>query len=381
MKQSLIDRAVFAYTRAGLKKKNIKTVKSLDNLYEGNYNRYFIPDHVCSDGSPANMYVWKGNEKDLMISLCGGGVITSVDDCKYPVTFKSFLGNKKMAYSQNGGELFDFVFFFLNKNLGIISPTEENPFASWSKVFIPYVSADFHTGTADFEYENLAGEKEMFHCNGYINFETYMKTIKERWPSPERLIITGSSAGSFGTSALAGKIIDMYPECQNITVYCDSSYLYAENWKDIAENLWKCPDDISSVIHTSDLGGDWLEALCRNYGSRAKILYSCSTNDGVLARFSQLINEGTYVIKVDQKWLDEVCEGYKERIRRFENEGLKVYYYVNNIPDKLSGGTVHCISQDLQWSQHQQDGITPAKWVSDAVNNDLYDVGRNLLSM
>ena len=115
---------------------------------------------------------------------------------------KSFLANKIMTYAANSGPFFDFAFFMLVKNQGIISPTEENPFAGWDKVIIPYVCGDCH----------------IFHSNGYTNFLKSMELIKERWPSPKRILITGSSAGSFGASALAGKVSEYYPECQNITV-------------------------------------------------------------------------------------------------------------------------------------------------------------------
>jgi hypothetical protein len=314
-----------------------------------------------------------------MISFCGGGVIASKEDCRYPINMKSFLTNKIMTYAANSGPFFDFAFFMLIKNQGIISPTEENPFAGWDKVIIPYVCGDFHTGTADFTYTDQEGVSHIFHSNGYTNFLKSMELIKKRWPSPKRILITGSSAGSFGASALAGKVSEYYPECQNITVYCDSSYLKSDRWKEITEDLWKTPQWISDSVHTDDLGGDWLEALYENYGDRLKILYSSSTKDGVLARFTHYINDGTYQIKVDPQWLDTVREGLRDRINRFSEKGIRISYYINERPDKLSGGTAHCISQDISWSQYEVDGVSNAKWVYDAVNGKLYDVGMELI--
>ena len=379
MKKSLVDRAVESYARKALKKKNVVTVSSLAELKENYYNRFYLPGCVCSDGTKANLYLWKGNGEDLMISFCGGGIIASREDCRYPINFKSFLTNKIMTYAANSGDFFDFAFFIMNKNLGIISPTAENPFSDWDKVIIPYVCGDFHTGTADISYTDEEGVDQTFNSHGYTNFLKAMEVIRERWPSPKRILITGSSAGSFGTSALAGKISEYYPDCQNITVYCDSSYLKNDRWKEITEDLWRTPEWISRSVHTDDLGGDWLEALYKNYGDRLKILYSTSTLDGVLARFTHYLYDGTYQIKVDREWLETVRQGIKDRITRFNDEGINIYYYINERKDKLSGGTAHCISQDISFSSYEVDGITNAKWLLDAVNGNLYDVGMKLL--
>ena len=129
----------------------------------------------------------------------------------------------------------------------------------------------------------------------------------------------------------------------------------------------------------NDLGGDWLEALYKNYGDRLKILYSSSTRDGVLARFTHYIYDGSYQIKVDPEWFEVVRKGIKDRISRFKDEGIKIYNYINERQDKLSGGTAHCISQDISFTSHKVDGITNAQWLSDAVDDKLYDVGMKLL--
>ena len=242
MKKSIFDRAIEAYARRNAEKKNIITASSIDELKENHYNRIYLPGCLCSDGTTANMYLWKGNGEDLMISFCGGGVITSREDCRYPISIKSLLSNKIMTYPANSGDFFDFAYFMISKNLGIISATDENPFAKWDKAIIPYVCGDFHTGTADISYTDEEGTERIFHSNGYTNFLKSMELIKKRWPSPKRILITGSSAGSFGASALAGKISEYYQDCQNITVYCDSSYLKSDRWKEICKELWKSPE-------------------------------------------------------------------------------------------------------------------------------------------
>ena len=80
MKKSMIDRMVESYAKKKAVRKNIVTVPSIDELKGNCFNRVFLPGCYCSDGTPANMYLWKGNGEDLMISFCGGGVIASKED-------------------------------------------------------------------------------------------------------------------------------------------------------------------------------------------------------------------------------------------------------------------------------------------------------------
>ena len=223
---SMLNKFGKALIHALMRNRKLTDTDSVMNLHDGYYNRLLLPGFVCTDGKPAKLFLWPGSDKDLIISFNGGGC-----------------------------EIYEFGFYFIEDN-GIHSPMEANPFASWSKVMIPYVSADFHTGTADYPYIDRQGNERILHFNGYKNFLEIMKQIKKRWPAPKRIVITGSSAGSFGASALAGKIVEMYPECDNITVYCDSSYIPMPNWKEIAAAFWKCPEEIAATVHTDDICGD-----------------------------------------------------------------------------------------------------------------------------
>lgn len=374
---NLIDRVAVKVVRNMMKKKNVKDTDSIFELKKGVYNRIPVKGCVTSNGKQQIMFVWEGNEKDLMISFNGGGVAIKADDCTHPMDFKGVLTKATMLYAPDAEEVYEYAIFILAKDNGIVSPLPQNPFADWTKVMIPYVSGDFHTGTADQEYTDKDGSKKIMHMHGYTNFKEIIGQVRERWPNPERILITGSSAGSFGTSALASEICDLYPDCKNITVYCDSSYIPMDNWKEIVSEFWKAPEHIVAPLHTEDMCGDWLEALYRKHGERIKIVYTCSNEDCALAAFSQYEHGGKF--EVSDEYRKIVKDGFRQRIARFEKDGIKVSNYVFAIPDKINGGTVHCISQDKKWSETKVDGISPAEWVMDAVNGKCCDVGLDLL--
>ena len=374
---NIIDPIFRAFVNGMMKRRKIVETDSVLSLREGNYNKLLLPGCICSDGKPAKLYLWPGSEKDLMISFNGGGAALTPEDCRHPTLASSFVLGRPTLYSPNAEEIYEYGFYRMEDN-GIQSPLPSNPFASWSKAILPYVSADFHTGTADIPYTDAKGRQQIFHFHGYLNFCAATAEVKKRWPKPERILITGSSAGSFGASALAGKIVELYPDCENITVYCDSSYIPVEHWREIANNFWKCPKEIAAPVHTDDICGDWLEALGKQYGDRIKLLYGCSTRDFILAKFSGYEHTGRF--ETSEEWLQRMEDGFRARIERFEKAGVEIFYYVNAVSDKDSGsGTVHCISQDKKWHETTVDGVTPAQWVMDAVEGRCRHVGMELL--
>lgn len=149
------------------------------------------------------------------------------------------------------------------------------------------------------------------------------------------------------------------------------------NWKEIAEGFWKCPEEIAATVHTDDICGDWLETLGSKYGHRIKLPYGCSTEDGILAQFSNFENTGDFT--ATEEWRGKMKQGFCNRVQRLQKAGINISSYVNTIPDKQTGGTKHCISQDNAWREASVDGVSPAQWVVDAVNGKCYDVGMSLL--
>lgn len=372
-----IDKFAIKLVHQRMKSRKVVDTASIFDLKKDNYNRLTLTDCVCSNGKPDKIFLWDGNEKDLMISFNGGGVTLKPEDCAYPMSFKGAVTNAIMMYAPDAEEIYEFSIFTITENNGIVSYLPENPFADWSKVMIPYVSGDFHVGDADVAYTDADGKEQTMRMHGYQNTQAILKLVKERWPDPERILITGSSAGSFGAAAYAKQIVDLYPNCDNITLYCDSSYIPMDNWDELMRGYWNTPEELIAPIHTEDLCGDWLEDLARARGDRVKILYACSTEDSVLSKVTNYEVTGKY--KTTKKWRRKIKKGYVDRIARFEKAGLDVSWFVFEKKDPINGGTLHTISQDGKWAGVEVDGVSSAKWVMDAVNGKRYDVGLDLL--
>lgn len=378
---SLLDTILNAYTASALKKRKVMVPdQKIEDICEDYYSEISVDGKVCSDGSPCKTYIRKGNGKDLVIMFNGGGVAFDADSCRYGTSFSRFFTKKTCLYIPNCGPVSHFGTFLVNKDLGIFDKDKNhNPFADWDNVLIQYATGDFHVGNGDYQYHDLKGNPATMHFHGYENFKAIMEIVKKRFPDPERILLGGGSAGAFGVSALAGEIIDMYPDCKNITVYIDASLILKDDWKKVAKDVWHAPDHIADQIITDDMGGDWISELARKYGSRAKILYTGSTQDVILATNTRYMKSGTF--KARQEDLTDMTKALVQRVKRLQEENAKVYYYICDFPDKVNGGTLHCVCGNAIWHEGDMEGVSPSKWVMNAVEGKPETIGLSLLDL
>lgn len=378
---ALLDTILNAYTASALKKRKVMVPdQKIEDICEDYYSEISVDGKVCSDGSPCKTYIRKGNGKDLVIMFNGGGVAFDADSCRYGTSFSRFFTKKTCLYIPNCGPVSHFGTFLANKDLGIFDKDKNhNPFADWDNVLIQYATGDFHVGDGDYQYTDLKGNPKAMHFHVYRNFKAIMEMVKKQFPNPERILLGGGSAGAFGVSALAGEIIDMYPDCKNITVYIDASLILKDDWKKVARDVWHAPDHIADQITTDDMGGDWISELARKYGSRAKILYTGSTQDVVLATNTRYMKSG--IFKAQQEDLTDMTKALVQRVKRLQEENAKVYYYICDFPDKVNGGTLHCVCGNAIWHEGDMEGVSPSKWVMNAVEGKPETIGLSLLDL
>lgn len=309
-----------------------------------------------SDGSEWHGIFKKGTENKVVVYFFGGGVSIT------PETSEG--GNKFYATSMTGQ---DFV-----AEGGIGSNAENNPFKDWNFIVIPYATGDFHSGTGVYE-----GKKTVHHT-GYSNYSAFVEQIKPYVGEPDTLLVTGFSAGGFGTSLLADDVIDRFPSAKNVTVCVDSSLLLYDGWHETAVNLWQSPKEISDRLVTDNLVLDSLTALYEKRGDSVKILFDCSYRDDTLMQYQSYINTG----KMDktkalgdefQRDLADMVKGLQENI-----PGVGIYIW-SHAEDAETHNTQHTIISSNVFDR-LEDGISVADWIHAAVNGDVQSHGLALLN-
>ncbi len=332
---------------------------------------------MSGDGSEYHIYVKLADPDKLCVFLSGGGVAYNEYTAARPVT-----GGKVAAglpnYYWNNLRPFTQI---MNINVGITDIfTDKNPFREWSFVVITYATGDFHVGNNDYPYVGEDGQDNVLHFHGYVNFLESMKFSKSLFPNPSTLLIAGNSAGAFAVPALAGEIVDdYYPKARNITLFSDSGQLLYKNWRKTARNIWMTKESTWKAIHGENITLDWYKNLYAKYGDRFRYLYSSSIYDYLLsAYYNDIINKK---YKTDQ---DVQLEYYKQlqvMVKELKEITPKFGMFIDDwrIPLITMGGTVHTSVREPHFLLFTENGITMAKWLIDACEGKVYDVGMDLL--
>ena len=178
------DRAAFEAT--GLNK-YLGKAKPADTEDDGDETHYFFDEAdgpVCLRGGRYAMATRERDSEDLVIYLQGGGSCTNAL-CRATETAEP----KIPTYG------------VLNKD------DADNPVAGWNVVFMPYCDGSLHFGDSDIPEMNRKH-------HGLRNVSAALDVAREHFPKPRRVLLTGASAGGYGTIWLTALVRLIYPEAK-----------------------------------------------------------------------------------------------------------------------------------------------------------------------
>jgi hypothetical protein len=170
--------------------------------------RVELPGTVCSDGSQYRFWYYDSpSTNNLLISFEGGGACWDYATCSGQA---GVLG----AAHPNGIPV-DYITSF---EPTYVSPLVNGadpgipPFRSktntatngWDVVYMPYCTGDVHVGNRVVTYTDPTGANPpiVFRHAGYTNTVAAMNFLHGRFPSINKLLITGFSAGGVASSAV-----------------------------------------------------------------------------------------------------------------------------------------------------------------------------------
>ncbi|MFT3924311.1 MAG: pectin acetylesterase-family hydrolase [Myxococcales bacterium] len=173
-----------------------------DGQMFGDWEWVEVPGSQCRDGSTAGYYIKRNSASDnLMIFLNGGGVC--YDD------FFCSINPANVDQSLPGENLLGAIGDILTNSVapvrqvppeaGIFLDRPENPVGKWNMVYVPYCTGDVHAGTkrdAPVFTASFVGKQQFV---GYDNLSLFLEDFGAAFQGAEKVLLTGSSAGGFGT--------------------------------------------------------------------------------------------------------------------------------------------------------------------------------------
>ncbi len=147
------------------------------------------PGSACSDGSETGFAVNRGTSDDVLVVFMGGGACWDFNTCFLLAT---------AAAGPFGETEFDAIAGPLS--VGVLDRDDSaNPYRTWSQVFVPYCTGDLHAGERVTSYTQ-GGLTKTWHHMGAVNARLLLARVAATFPGPDRLVVSGLSAGGFGAT-------------------------------------------------------------------------------------------------------------------------------------------------------------------------------------
>lgn len=180
----------------------------------GNWTFIDVEGAQCRDGSATGIGVrLQEDAENLVIYLEGGGACFNAATCA--TNPSSFSEANFAAIAAQRGET------------GIFSTSASNPVGDWNMVYVPYCTGDIHGGSrTDATVEGVEGTQQFV---GHLNIERYLDLLAPYFDDPDKVLLTGSSAGGFGAFVNFAAVADRFDESERYLLNDSGPIFFADN--------------------------------------------------------------------------------------------------------------------------------------------------------
>ena len=203
---------------------------------------------ACGNGSPYRFFVNKTPlTSNAIVYMEGGGGCWDYKSCTNQKT-DVFVLNKNGEVPRNYMTLPGLIQSTLNgagpmpkyalPNQGVgglespflarMHPAGKVQTQAWNIVFAPYCTGDVHAGNLVKVYDNPDDESnpKIYYHKGHKNAQLVAAWMKANLPRPDKLLVTGSSAGGYGATANYGTFRDALSPKKSSALLNDSGVFF-----------------------------------------------------------------------------------------------------------------------------------------------------------
>ena len=297
---------------------------------------------TCSDGSAYRFFVKQGDPEKLMFYLEGGGACWDGINCD-PDLRPSYQVNLNATDPARAHGILAF-------------DQPANPFADYTVVYAPYCSGDVHLGDSEQHHQTPALEGHPAHDlhirhRGWVNARAAMDWAFSHVFAPQKIFVTGSSAGSIPSPFYAVKMAEQYPQAA-VTQLGDASGGYRGFANFNPYEVWHVDRVLQDLPHISTLSADefgfhHLYIGAAQVNPRIRFASYDNAEDGVQKQFLALGGSPAASL---QPLLEENLAAISAVIPDFR-------YYV-------AGGAMHTILLRPEVYSYEVDGTRFVDWLA-----------------
>ena len=194
-----------------------------------------VPESKCDDGSPTGFAVNPKDTSDLFIYFEGGGACWDYLTCVAVGTAsKGPVGAAEWATrAMNLPQPFD-------------RSRTTNPFKDATMIYIPYCTGDLHIGDNVATY--TASSTVTYNHKGRPDTVAFLSRVASTWRSPQRVVVSGSSAGGYGAALNYDLARRTFPDARMYLIDDAGPLLEGDAVNSSLRNAWFTSWNIGGLI-------------------------------------------------------------------------------------------------------------------------------------
>jgi Pectinacetylesterase len=241
----------------------------------------------------------------------------------------------------------------LNSGSGITGPDPRSPLKDWSVLYVPYCTADVHSGnnTADYGLYKI-------HHRGRVNVEDALLYAVKAMPNPSEVATIGCSAGSLGAFINAPYVMHHFPNARTHYVWGDSEVgILTSSQYDGAWNNWH--------MQLAPFVPRLAENYTRNY-TPAVVGY-------IVVESAKFFSNSTWAAYCSDFDLVEssyykLGGGKGDWTTLMRDQFKQVHANSTNVMSYIAPGGAHCVSDNDNYWNVKSDSVLLSNWIEGLLN-------------
>lgn len=213
--------------------------KTAAELRPGVWNELTLAgDTRCAAGGAYSFWVHPGTTQRVVVDFMGGGACWDEATCR---------GGD---FTQDVDGLRQIIDFGYRKGIYDLD-NPKNPFGQDWYVLVPYCTGDIHWGDATVRYGEGA-EALTVHHKGAVNSRAVLAWVEQNFKAPERLFVTGCSAGAYGSALWSSHLMKHYEGVPVVQFGDSGAGVITKDFFKASFPSWKAEQAFPSFIEALD---------------------------------------------------------------------------------------------------------------------------------